>query len=83
MNDLDYVEALLYEGDRMEKIHAIENNEVENESNESFNESEWCPENNITNLQERWVNSLTLELAGVAALDPRPAGTRCPPERPK
>ena len=29
------------------------------------------------------MNALSLELAGVAALDPRPDGTRCPPEKPK
>ena len=67
----------------MPEIYSIDSNETEIEQNESVIEDEWCPENKTLSRQELWVNALTLELAEVAAFDPRPHGTRCQPEKPK
>ena len=52
----------------------VDNNEIEMESESLFAEAEWSQEGQNKTVQEAWVNSLSLELERVAAVDPRPVG---------
>ena len=71
MNKIDVCDSF---DDKLPEIYTIGNNEIELESDDLFTESEWSQEPKNENVQETWVNALSVELERVAAVDPRPVG---------
>ena len=73
----------MYGNDKLPKIHAIHSNEAECESESVINKPEWCPKSEKEISQTLWVNAISRDLEEVAAIDPRPHGSRSAPEKPK